>query len=241
MAYDQGRDATSKQLRKLPLFSFLQTDGRPKGRPALHFSIIVHGILLVWLLHSPRPVFLAPSSGGFGGRAVTHLYWPAASSQSAGASEIAIRTPRTPLKQPRLHYQPAKPEEQAANRIPEPPLQAQEDETSSAPGPSAGSTHGGLADGPPGEDVRPALPVATFEPAVDPSSLAGIAEGNCIVEITIDETGAVVAQSVVQSMGPAIDQAVLVAVSHWHFRPATRDGVPIPSKQDVVYHFKPRG
>jgi hypothetical protein len=45
---------------------------------------------------------------------------------------------------------------------------------------------------------------------------------------------------VVQSLGPAIDAKVLAALENWRFRPATRDGVPIPSKQDVVYHFKPR-
>jgi len=45
---------------------------------------------------------------------------------------------------------------------------------------------------------------------------------------------------VVQSLGPAIDGKVLAALENWHFHPATRDGVPIASKQDVVYHFKPR-
>ena len=228
-------------MRKLLLFSFPQSEGRPKSRPSLRLSIIAHGALLLWLLRSPGPVFVAPSSGGFGGRTVTHLYWPTASSQGADASQIEAHNPHVAVKQPKLRYQQAKPEEEAANRTPVPPLQDDGDATSSAPGPSAGSPSGGLGDGPAGDDVRPALPVATFEPAVDPSTLAGIAEGNCIVEITIDESGAVVAQGVVQSMGPAIDQAVLAAVSHWHFRPATRNGAPIPSKQDVVYHFKPRG
>lgn len=151
-----------------------------------------------------------------------------------------MANPHVVVKQPKLRYDQAKPEEEAASRIPLRPLQDDGEATTSAPGPSAGSPTAGLGDGPAGDDVRPALPMATFEPAVDPSTLAGIAEGNCIVEITIDETGAVVAQGVVQSMGPAIDQAVLAAVSHWQFRPATRNGVPIPSKQDVVYHFKPR-
>jgi hypothetical protein len=40
-------------------------------------------------------------------------------------------------------------------------------------------------------------------------------------------------------MTPAIDQKVLLALETWRFRPATRDGIPIPSKQDVHYHFKP--
>jgi TonB family protein len=80
----------------------------------------------------------------------------------------------------------------------------------------------------------------TSEPHVNPEDLRGIAEGNVVIEITIDESGGIVNKTVVQSMGPAIDAQVLAALENWRFRPATRDGVPIPSKQDVVYHFKPR-
>jgi protein TonB len=105
----------------------------------------------------------------------------------------------------------------------------------------AGSPYGSLTEGPTsGQEIRPALPITTFEPAVSPGDLQGIAEGNVVVEITIDESGNIVAKSVVQSLGVALDARVLAALENWHFRPATRDGVPIPSKQDVVYHFKPR-
>jgi hypothetical protein len=30
---------------------------------------------------------------------------------------------------------------------------------------------------------------------------------------------------------------VLEALENWRFRPATRNGIAIPSKQDVFYHF----
>jgi TonB family protein len=90
-----------------------------------------------------------------------------------------------------------------------------------------------------GAEVRPALPARTFEPHVSPDYLHGITEGNVVIEITIDETGTIVGKTVMQSMGPAIDATVLAALENWHFHPATRDGVPIPSRQDVVYHFKP--
>jgi TonB family protein len=114
-------------------------------------------------------------------------------------------------------------------------------ENKSAPAPSAGSPYGSLSEGPSaGEEIRPALPAVTSEPHVDPDDLRGVAEGNVVVEVVIDESGAIVRKSVVQSMGPAIDAKVLAALENWRFRPATRDGVPIPSKQDVVYHFKPR-
>ena len=42
---------------------------------------------------------------------------------------------------------------------------------------------------------------------------------------------------VLQSLGPAVDERVLAALEKWHFTPASKNGVPIPSKQDVYYHF----
>ena len=85
--------------------------------------------------------------------------------------------------------------------------------------------------------VRPALPIVSTDPAVVGSDLPSGLEGNVIVEITIDEAGNVVERSVIQSLTPVIDGKVLAAVEKWHFRPATRDGVAIASKQDVYYHF----
>jgi TonB family protein len=103
---------------------------------------------------------------------------------------------------------------------------------------SAGSTYALHAEGPlAGADVRPALPIRGSDPQVFPWELRE--EGDVIVEITIDEAGNIIEKRVLHSMSPAIDQKVLLALESWHFHPATRDGIPIPSKQDVHYHFKP--
>jgi TonB family protein len=105
-------------------------------------------------------------------------------------------------------------------------------------GVSAGSTYALHAEGPlAGADVRPALPIRGSDPQVFPWELRE--EGDVIVEITIDEAGNIIEKRVLHSMSPAIDQKVLLALESWHFHPATRDGIPIPSKQDVHYHFKP--
>jgi TonB family protein len=58
-----------------------------------------------------------------------------------------------------------------------------------------------------------------------------------VVEITIDETGNIVQKVVLHSLGPAVDGRLLAALEKWHFAPASKNGVPIPSKQDVYYHF----
>ena len=196
-------------------------------------SLAVHLVLFGILLYGRSPIFVAPSSvlAGAYGKTITHLYW--ASSSSESSTDNASR----PLEKPRLARKPqlvwkSKAHTQLAAENPPAPA--------AAPAPSAGSPYGSMSsDASDGSEIRPALPARTSEPYVSPDYLHGITEGNVVVEITIDETGTIVSKTVVQSMGAAIDATVLAALENWHFQPATRDGVPIPSRQDVVYHFKP--
>jgi len=155
------------------------------------------------------------------------------------APQASVRTDPRPasLNWTPANRKPTKPTTQHGG----PESENHEEAASVAPERPAGSPYGSLTEGPTsGREISPALPITTFEPAVSPDDLQGIAEGNVVVEITIDESGNIVAKSVVQGLGAALDAKVLAALENWHFRPATRDGVPIPSKQDVVYHFKPR-
>jgi TonB family protein len=116
------------------------------------------------------------------------------------------------------------------------------DDQTSAPGQAAqaraaGSPLGTVLEGPlTGEEVRPALPVVSPDPHVAADELGGL-QGDVIVEVTIDEKGNIVQKVVIQSLAPAIDGKVLEALENWRFRPATRNGVAIASKQDVYYHF----
>jgi len=101
---------------------------------------------------------------------------------------------------------------------------------------SEGSFYGSLTEGQTtGFEIRPALPVVSVDPVIEPDLLAG-RSGDVVVEITIDSVGNITDMKVLESLGP-LDQQVLAALAKWHFVPATRDGTPIPSKQDVHYHF----
>ena len=118
------------------------------------------------------------------------------------------------------------------------PQELHEAESAQTNGPPAGSLYGSLAYGESdGSEVRPAIRVSGSEPAVNEFDLAGLKEGNIIVEVTIDERGNITQKMVLQSLNPAIDQKVLAALEDWHFLPALRDGDAISSKQDVYYHF----
>jgi TonB family protein len=218
-----------------PAAIFEQSTNGESWRPRrpLPLSIALHVVVFMLLLRGRSPVYVAPSStlGGVHGSSVTHLYWATGSSGSPESKSATLKS-----KDRRHLILPKADRTQLASNSEPSTL-----ESKSGPAPSAGSPYGSLSEGASaGEEIRPALPAVTSEPHVDPEDLRGISEGNVVVEITIDEGGTIVNKSVVQSMGPAIDGRVLAALENWRFRPATRDGVPIPSKQDVVYHFKPR-
>jgi len=74
------------------------------------------------------------------------------------------------------------------------------------------------------------------EPAL-PLDLRASITGDVVIEVTIDEQGAVVHTAMIHSLDPALDEKVLAAVVQWRFHPATKDGAPIASKHDVYYHF----
>ena len=201
-----------------------------RQRLAILCALALQSVPVVLLILAARPIFIAPSSlaAGNNGNAVTHLYWP-------DAPPLATATAPTRL----AWHKPApvSPKLPLLARATPPVSPTDQAEHASA----AGSPLGSSAEGPSfGHDVRPALPLAEHDPIVNTDDLPGGVEGTIVVEITIDTVGNIVGKSVLQSLGPSIDNAVLSALDGWRFRPATRDGVPVASKQDVVYHFRPR-
>lgn len=213
-------------------------------------SLALHGILLACLLHASAPQLLNPVSIAHGenGNVVGRLYWPSrrpddsASTSSDSASE---KYRRQRLAHEKLVWR----QTAAAPRPPAVPLSPSEaeDKFKSATlstlghGAPAGLPYGTLSNGPAyGEEVRPALPAKTADPVAYPWELPD-AEGNVVVEITIDERGEIVSKTVLQSMGPKLDEKALAALEGWHFHPATRNGLAIASKQDAVFHFRARG
>jgi TonB family protein len=194
---------------------------------SLSVSLALHFLFLGWLVHSPAPIFVAPSSvvKGQSGDSVTRIYF-------GGDSGVSQEKPK-----PRLTWQ--RPPKTAKAHAMEPPpakLEVGNETASIQSGPAAGSLYGSLSYGTlTGPEIRPALPVVHPDPVFG-SDADGI-EGDVIVEVTIDEQGTIVQKVVLHSLGPAVDERVLAALEKWHFAPASKNGVPIPSKQDVYYHF----
>jgi TonB family protein len=204
----------------------------PRGRPTiLGCSVAAHLLLLAWVLHSPAPIFVSPSSvmQGEHGAGLQYLYFsgkPAVSEQPPRQAHLTWSHPPKNAKTPRRP----------------PPVSKIEADTEIAAvlapnerpaGSPYGSLYYGKATGP---EVRPALPIVARDPAIG-SDLSNGIMGDVVVEVTIDEQGKIVELKLIQSLAQPVDQLVLAAVAKWQFLPATRNGTPIASKQDVYYHF----
>jgi outer membrane biosynthesis protein TonB len=224
--------------------------GRRQGWPRIG-SLALHALLLAWLLYRPEPQLISPSSvaSGQNGRSVTRIYWPTKSPDDSGQSSSDRATQH--YRQQRLSHNKLtfKSSAQVARaEAPKNPLAHSNVEDNSKTqtlsaqghGAQAGPTYGSLYGPLFGNEVRPALPIETSDPVVYPWQLPD-SGGNEVIEITIDERGEIVRKTVLHSLGSDIDNKCLAALENWHFHPATRNGAPIPSKQDAIFPFKARG
>jgi hypothetical protein len=232
------------------MFAQLSSASGRSGRWFRLASVALHGVVLVWLLHPPQALRLQPNSVllGKNGASVTRLYWSSknpdnSAFSSADAAAERYRHERLGAK---LTYKKPNKSSKLPAQTPVTPANKQDNAPAQTlsvrgHGAQAGTPYGGLYRGSLfGDEIRPALPVATSDPVVYPWQLPGYA-GNEVIEITIDENGEIVAKTVLQSLGPQIDQKCLVALENWHFHPATRNGAPIRSKQDAIFPFHARG
>jgi TonB family protein len=221
-------------------------------RRVLACSLTLHGVFFAWLLHAPEPQLLQPNSVAIGrnGRVISRLYFPTQSPddsntsssdranqvyrrQRMGHEKLVLRQTPTEAKLPlpATQFSPKGAEDNAKT----------ETLSKLGHGALAGLPYGSVPGGPVyGDEIRPALPIATADPMVYPWQRPD-SEGIVKIEITIDERGEIVRKTVLQSLGPAIDNQCLAALESWHFRPATHNGTPIPSKQDAIFPFKARG
>jgi len=233
------------------MFAQLNPATARRQRSLRAVSVALHAVILGWLLHAPEPILLTPNSVALGqnGTSVTHLYWPSKTpddSTQSSSDRATEQYKRQRLGQKLAWKAPAKSAKLTAPQAPVVRAEQQDNsktQTLSAlgHGAQAGLPYGTLTRGQLyGEEIRPALPIATSDPVVYPWQLP-TSPGNEVIEITIDERGEITNKTVLQSLGSDIDTKCLAALENWHFHPATRNGTPIPSKQDAIFPFRARG
>jgi outer membrane biosynthesis protein TonB len=222
-----------------------------RQRRLLTASVVLHGLLLAWMLHAPEPRLLNPTSVALGenGKSVTRLYWSSKKPDDSehSSSDLATQRYKHQRMGQKLAYKAA--EKLAKLTAPQTPLAKTETEDASKTqtlsalghGAQAGARYGTLSSGSIyGDEIRPALPITTSDPVVYPWQYPD-SPGNEVIEITIDERGEIVRKTILQSLGTDIDDKCLAALENWHFHPATKNGTPIPSKQDAIFPFHARG
>lgn len=126
----------------------------------------------------------------------------------------------------------AKPVQKAESAAKSAPLQ----QATSAPATEQGSGSSGLSALGGGNVTFAAMKVFP-RPQPDLSSMPRGKGGNVVLNAVIDAHGAITDLTVLQSLGEAIDQQVIATVRNWTFTPATKDGQPITSEQEIVLHY----
>lgn len=201
--------------------------GRKQNVLALSASAALHVIVLGILCWPTAPTFVKPNllAKGEGG--------------SSAPEAVALYLPHDVMVQPQIAPRLALPsvhQREARKRKPVERHNVLDEQKSGVK--EIGSTLGSSADGVAyGDEVKPALPVAFPDPDISRRELPAGLQGDVVVEITIDDQGNVIETRLLQGVGHGIDEKVIAAAREWHFRPATRNGVAISSKQDYRFHL----
>src|SRR5580700_7534153 len=170
------------------MFTQLNPTIAKKPATILGSSVAAHLLLLAWVLHSPAPIFVSPSSvmQGEHGAGLQYLYFP-------GKPEVVSE--QSPQQAHLTWSHP--PKNAKKSRKTPPPVSKVESETeiTAALAPNerpAGSSYGSLYYGKAtGLEVRPALPIVARDPAIGSDLSNGIV-GDVVVEVTIDEQGKII-------------------------------------------------
>jgi periplasmic protein TonB len=213
------------------MFADSQRPSRRAWNLSLGGSVAFHCVVLLVLCLRPVPIFVQPALVAQGNHGEpTPLYFA-----PQGAQQTFVAAPAKPVPA-RLHLPSrVKPKFNARTTV-DKSTEAQN--TDAAATAVAGSPRGsevvGYATGP---DVRPAIETTLVDPPVYRSEIPSGVEGDVVVEVTIDEFGKVIDAKLLKGLGHGIDEKVLATVRNWRYRPATKDGIPIPSKYDAHFHY----
>jgi TonB family protein len=194
---------------------------------ALHLSILA---LAVQLGRMARTRVIEPA-----GRPVVALL------ENAGGSHAV----KVPLPSSNFAAHTRKPtQDSEASRKSIVPLEQQQRAMSGGGAPKTphagnGSAQAITGNGSDSEDARPAFPTFSPRPPVTDRSLLPASEVKIVVDVDLDALGQVVRETLVKGMGTKLDQIVLETVKTWRFQPATVNGKPVPSEDELIFPFNP--
>jgi periplasmic protein TonB len=75
-------------------------------------------------------------------------------------------------------------------------------------------------------------------PKPDLSSLPRGTKGDVILDVVINSAGKIADIKMTSGLGHGIDENVIATVQQWTFHPATKDGQPVASEQELHFHYE---
>jgi periplasmic protein TonB len=189
-------------------------------------SAVLHLLLIAILVHQ-RASWVAPLRlpGSEHGKNLLLTYSPGRAPVQATAPN-----PRTQPKQAK-----------SASPLPTPPTPQP---SPSAASPNSQSPASSQPDSVAGADALGSgninIALGSYFPAPKPdlSTLPRGTKGDVILDIVIDTTGKIADIKMTSGLGHGIDEAVIATVQQWTFHPATKDGQPIASEQELHFHYE---
>lgn len=197
----------------------------PRRTRGILFSMAGHAaclalVVLALHMHRAQPIVVQQRCCSVA------LVWtgPAQSSLTKPAPVARVhRHAHLPVPQPSPHSSPS----------PVPAPQAAPSQPAVAAQQTPSTTGAGTGD----EDAEPAFPVFFPQPGLADRSLLPATEQKIIVNVDISPEGNVTGETLVRGLGNGLDQAVLSVVKSWRFHPATLNGAPVASVQELVFPF----
>ena len=206
------------------MFSPLPIRRRPLGPTSLSLAAhaVLAGVFLIVLRQHPVKVFTLPGSDL--GTRVELAYLPGRAPAPTPRPQAKVKPKAVPT--PKITPAPAV----EAAKTPSPNLSSP---ASAVPDSSSGSDSWGSG------SIQIALTTYSPSPAPDLSVLPHGVQGDVVVDVTIDPSGKVADLAVLHTLGYGIETSVIGTLKTWTFRPATKDGNPISSVQELHFHFGP--
>jgi protein TonB len=183
-------------------------------------SIALHLLILAAVLHHRATLVVTAHPGERDGHRLILTYTPG--SHIAAAALESQRSPKI--------IAPA-PSRALAAKVATPPLAPPATAASTSTAAISGAD--ALGDG----DIRIALVDAHPTPQPDLSKLPSGTQGDVVVDIVIDSTGKIAKYTVERGLGHGVDDTVIATIQGWTFHPATRNGVPVASEQELLFHY----
>jgi periplasmic protein TonB len=189
-------------------------------------SALLHLLLVAVLIHQ-RASWIAPIRlpGSEHGSNLLLTYLPGRAPVQATApnprTEPKQATATTPL--PRTPTPTPKPSTISPNS--QSPVSAQPDSAAGADSLGSGN-------------INIALASYFPPPKPDLSTLPKGTKGDVILDIVIDSNGKIADIKMTSGLGHGIDENVIATVQQWTFHPATKDGQPVASEQELHFHYE---